>query len=82
MRILAAVLAALAAILIAAPLHAQDTGPKQAAGDHAMGNPKAPVTIIAHSLGGSIALLYSGIFPETVKKVVVVKGRLVSIVVQ
>src|SRR5260221_14381774 len=34
----------------------------------------APVTIIAHSLGGSIALLYSGIFPETVKKVVAIEG--------
>jgi pimeloyl-ACP methyl ester carboxylesterase len=33
-----------------------------------------PVTIIAHSLGGSIALLYSGLFPETVKKVVVIEG--------
>jgi pimeloyl-ACP methyl ester carboxylesterase len=33
-----------------------------------------PVTIIAHSLGGSIALLYSGIFPETVKKVVAIEG--------
>jgi pimeloyl-ACP methyl ester carboxylesterase len=34
----------------------------------------APVTIIAHSLGGSIALLYSGVFPETVKKVVAIEG--------
>ena len=34
----------------------------------------APVTIIAHSLGGSIALLYAGLFPETVKKVVAVEG--------
>ncbi len=34
----------------------------------------APVTILAHSLGGSIALLYSGIFPETVKKVVAIEG--------
>ena len=34
----------------------------------------APVTIVAHSLGGSIALLYSGIFPETVKKVVAIEG--------
>ena len=33
-----------------------------------------PVTIIAHSLGGSIALLYSGIFPETVRKVVAIEG--------
>jgi pimeloyl-ACP methyl ester carboxylesterase len=34
----------------------------------------APVTIVAHSLGGSIGLLYSGIFPETVKKVVAIEG--------
>jgi pimeloyl-ACP methyl ester carboxylesterase len=33
-----------------------------------------PVTIIAHSLGGSIALLYSGLYPETVKKVVAIEG--------
>ncbi|MBV9330410.1 MAG: alpha/beta hydrolase [Alphaproteobacteria bacterium] len=34
----------------------------------------APVTIIAHSLGGSIALLYSGLFPETVSKVIAIEG--------
>jgi len=34
----------------------------------------APVTIIAHSLGGSIALLYSGLFPETVKTIVAIEG--------
>lgn len=34
----------------------------------------APVTIIAHSLGGSIALLYSGLFPELVTKVVAIEG--------
>jgi len=34
----------------------------------------SPVTIIAHSLGGSIAILYSGLFPETVKKVVAIEG--------
>ena len=34
----------------------------------------APVSLIAHSLGGSIALLYSGLFPETVKKVVAIEG--------
>lgn len=33
-----------------------------------------PVTIIAHSMGGSIALLYSGVFPETVKKLVAIEG--------
>jgi pimeloyl-ACP methyl ester carboxylesterase len=34
----------------------------------------APVTIIGHSLGGSVALLYSGLFPETVRKVVAIEG--------
>src|ERR1700744_5398288 len=34
----------------------------------------APVTIVAHSLGGSIALLYAGLFPETVAKVVAIEG--------
>jgi pimeloyl-ACP methyl ester carboxylesterase len=34
----------------------------------------APVTIIAHSLGGSIALLYAGLFPETVKKIIAIEG--------
>lgn len=34
----------------------------------------APVTIIAHSLGGSIALLYSGLYPDTVRKVVAIEG--------
>jgi pimeloyl-ACP methyl ester carboxylesterase len=34
----------------------------------------APVTIIAHSLGGSVALLYAGLFPETVAKVVAIEG--------
>jgi pimeloyl-ACP methyl ester carboxylesterase len=34
----------------------------------------SPVTIIAHSLGGSIALLYAGLFPETVAKVVAIEG--------
>jgi pimeloyl-ACP methyl ester carboxylesterase len=34
----------------------------------------APVTVIAHSLGGSIALLYAGLFPETVKTVVAIEG--------
>ncbi len=33
-----------------------------------------PVTIIGHSLGGSIALLYAGLFPETVEKVVAIEG--------
>jgi pimeloyl-ACP methyl ester carboxylesterase len=34
----------------------------------------APVTIIAHSLGGSIGLLYSGLFPDTVKKIAAIEG--------
>ena len=34
----------------------------------------APVTILAHSLGGSIALLYSGVYPETVAKVIAIEG--------
>ena len=33
-----------------------------------------PVTIIGHSLGGNIALRYTGLFPETVKKVVAIEG--------
>jgi|SRR5579871_854370 len=34
----------------------------------------APVTIIGHSLGGSLSLLYSGVFPETVAKVIAIEG--------
>jgi pimeloyl-ACP methyl ester carboxylesterase len=34
----------------------------------------APVTIIAHSLGGSIGLLYAGVFPETVRRIVAIEG--------
>jgi pimeloyl-ACP methyl ester carboxylesterase len=33
-----------------------------------------PVTIVAHSLGGAIALLYTGLFPDTVRKLVVIEG--------
>ena len=33
-----------------------------------------PVTIIGHSLGGSISLLYSGLYPETVTKLVSIEG--------
>jgi pimeloyl-ACP methyl ester carboxylesterase len=33
-----------------------------------------PVTILAHSMGGSIALLYAGIYPENVKKLVSIEG--------
>jgi len=34
----------------------------------------APVTIIAHSLGGNIALRYAGIYPDTVTKLVAIEG--------
>ncbi len=33
-----------------------------------------PITIIAHSLGGAIALQYTGTFPDRVKKVVAIEG--------
>src|SRR2546422_326920 len=34
----------------------------------------APVTIIAHSLGGQIALRYAGIYPKTVARLVAIEG--------
>ncbi len=34
----------------------------------------APVTILAHSLGGNIALRYTGLYPETVRKLVAIEG--------
>lgn len=34
----------------------------------------APLTLIAHSLGGNIALRYTGLYPETVKKLVAIEG--------
>jgi pimeloyl-ACP methyl ester carboxylesterase len=34
----------------------------------------APVTIVAHSLGGNIAIRYAGIYPESVKKLVAIEG--------
>ncbi len=34
----------------------------------------APVTILAHSLGGNISLRYTGIYPENVKKIVAIEG--------
>jgi pimeloyl-ACP methyl ester carboxylesterase len=34
----------------------------------------APVTIIAHSLGGVIALRYSGIYPDTVDRLIAIEG--------
>ncbi len=33
-----------------------------------------PVTIIGHSLGGSVSLAYSGVYPETVTKLVSIEG--------
>lgn len=33
-----------------------------------------PVTIISHSLGASISLMYTGLYPETVKKIVAIEG--------
>ena len=39
----------------------------------------APVTIIAHSLGGSVALRYAGIYPENVERMVVIEGTLVAV---
>ncbi len=34
----------------------------------------APVTIIAHSLGGNIALRYTGLYPENVRRLVAIEG--------
>lgn len=34
----------------------------------------APVTIVAHSLGGNIALRYTGIYPESVRRLVAIEG--------
>ncbi len=34
----------------------------------------APVTIIAHSLGGAISLRYTGIFPDLVRRLVAIEG--------
>jgi pimeloyl-ACP methyl ester carboxylesterase len=34
----------------------------------------APVTIVAHSLGGNVTLRYAGIFPEAVRKLVAIEG--------
>lgn len=33
-----------------------------------------PVTIIAHSMGGTIAALYAGIFPEQIERLVIIEG--------
>ncbi len=37
-----------------------------------------PISIVAHSMGGAISLLYAGAFPETVKKLVVIEGIIMS----
>ena len=34
----------------------------------------APVTIVAHSLGGNISLRYTGLYPDNVKKLVAIEG--------
>src|SRR5258705_3696593 len=34
----------------------------------------APVTIVAHSLGGNIALRYAGVYPEQVRRLVAIEG--------
>lgn len=35
----------------------------------------APLRIIAHSLGGSVALRYAGVYPENVERLVVIEGH-------
>ena len=34
----------------------------------------APVTIVAHSMGGNIALRYTGLYPENVRRLVAIEG--------
>lgn len=34
----------------------------------------APLTILAHSMGGAVALRYAGLYPDTVKKLVAIEG--------
>jgi len=34
----------------------------------------APVTIIAHSMGGTLACLYAGLYPDLVRKMIVIEG--------
>ena len=38
----------------------------------------SPVSIISHSMGGAISLLYAGTFPEIVKRLVVIEGIIMS----
>jgi pimeloyl-ACP methyl ester carboxylesterase len=37
-------------------------------------NDLAPVTIVAHSLGGDVATRYTGLYPDTVRKLVSIEG--------
>ena len=34
----------------------------------------APVTIVAHSMGGNVALRYTGLYPDNVRKLVAIEG--------
>lgn len=34
----------------------------------------APVTIVAHSMGGNISLRYAGLYPDSVRKIVAIEG--------
>ena len=34
----------------------------------------APLHVIAHSLGGGVALCYAGVYPENIKKMIVIEG--------
>ena len=38
----------------------------------------APVSIISHSMGGAISLLYAGAYPETVSKLAAIEGIIMS----
>ena len=35
---------------------------------------ETPVTLVAHSMGGNVALRYSGLYPENVRKLVAIEG--------
>lgn len=38
-----------------------------------------PVSIISHSMGGAVSLLYAGTYPETVKRLAVIEGAIKSL---